>query len=171
VDVVAEPSSDESFMDQALREAQVAASEDEVPVGAVVVFEGRVVARGRNGKEHGQDPTAHAEILALREAGRVLGRWRLTGATLYVTLEPCAMCAGAVVQARIDRLVFGCRDPKAGATGSLMNLVQDPRLNHQVVVTEGVQGAAASSMLKDFFRARRRGRAGCGELAELVEGT
>ena len=170
MDAVTDPSSDESFMDQALREAQVAASEGEVPVGAVVVFEGRVVARGHNGKEQSHDPTAHAEILALREAARVLGRWRLTGATLFVTLEPCAMCAGAVVQARIDRLVYGCRDPKAGATGSLMNLVQDPRLNHQVAVTEGVQGAAASEVLKEFFRAKRRGRAGCGELAELVEG-
>lgn len=156
-------------MEEALREAQAAASEGEVPVGAVVVHQGQVIARGHNRKEQAHDPTAHAEVLALREAARVLGAWRLTGATLYVTLEPCAMCAGAVVQARIDRLVYGCRDPKAGATGSLMNLVQDGRLNHRVELTEGVAGEAASRLLKDFFRARR-GRAGCGELAELVEG-
>ena len=161
---------DTTFMDEALREARVAAEEGEVPVGAVVVHGGKVIARGRNRKEQSHDPTAHAEVLALREAAAVFGAWRLSGATLYVTLEPCAMCAGAVVQARIDRLVFACRDPKAGATGSLMNLVQDGRLNHRVELTEGVRSEEASGLLKDFFRARRRGRAGCGELAELVEG-
>jgi len=147
---------DLAFMDQALTEAQRAADEGEVPVGAVVVHQGRVIARGHNRKEQGRDPTAHAEILALREAAQVLGAWRLSGATLYVTLEPCAMCAGAMVQARVERLVFGCLDPKAGAAGSLMNLVQDERLNHRVVLTEGVQGERSSALLKDFFRARRR---------------
>ena len=157
-------------MDEALREAQAAAQEGEVPVGAVVVHDGRVIARGRNRKEQLPDPTAHAEILALREAAKVLGAWRLSGATLYVTLEPCAMCAGAIVQARVARVVFGCRDPKAGATGSLMNLVQDARLNHRVELSEDVQGEQASEMLKQFFRARRGRVGGSGELAELVEG-
>ena len=162
---------DSLFMQQALAEANAAAAEGEVPVGAVLVVDGQVVARGRNAKELSGDPTAHAELVAIREAAQALGRWRLSGATLYVTLEPCPMCAGAIVQARVDRLVFGCRDPKAGATGSLMNLVQDERLNHRVELVEGVCAEQASALLKDFFRARRRrGSAACGELAELVEG-
>ena len=161
---------DTAFMDEALSEAATAAAEGEVPVGAVVVLGGKVIARGRNRKEQLHDPTAHAEILALREASAALGAWRLSGATLYVTLEPCAMCAGAIVQARVERVVFGCRDPKAGATGSLMNLVQDARLNHRVELSEGVQGEQASLMLKEFFRARRGRVVGSGELAELVEG-
>ncbi len=162
--------SDEAFMAEALAEARAAGEAGEVPVGAVVVHQGQIVARGRNRKEAQGDPTAHAEVLALREAAQALGAWRLSGATLYVTLEPCPMCAGALVQARVDRLVFGCRDPKAGAVGSLMNLCQDPRLNHRLVVTEGVHGQEASGLLKAFFKARRGKDKTFGELAELVEG-
>ena len=164
------PLPDTFFMQQALAEARAAGEAGDVPVGAVLVVDGEVVARGRNRKEQDLDPTGHAEILTLREAARALGAWRLSGATLYVTLEPCAMCAGALVQARVGRLVFACRDPKAGATGSLMNLVQDPRLNHRVEIAEGTCGEQASALLKDFFRARRRtGSAERGELAERLK--
>src|SRR5512147_913092 len=126
-------------MEEALRLAREAGEAGEVPVGAVAVFEGRVVGRGMNAREETLDPTAHAELLAIREAARALGRWRLSGVTLYVTLEPCAMCAGAMVLARIDRLVYGADDPKAGAVGSLMDLSRDPRLNHQFAVEGGVR--------------------------------
>src|SRR6201994_1295442 len=129
---------DEQWMSEALALARLAAAEGEVPIGAVVVFEGSVVGRGRNARERLHDPTAHAEILALQEAARALSRWRLTGATLYATLEPCFMCAGALVNSRIDRLVFAVPDPKAGAVGSLFNVPEDPRLNHRVSVSSGV---------------------------------
>jgi tRNA(adenine34) deaminase len=126
-----------------------------VPVGAVVVVDGAVVGRGQNAREALHDPTHHAEIAALREASQTLGRWRLSGATLYVTLEPCFMCAGALVLARTDRVVFATRDAKAGAAGSLASVPTDPRLNHRVDVTEGVLAAEASRMLRDFFAKRR----------------
>lgn len=139
----------------ALDLAREAGRRGEVPVGAVVVRDGRVVGRGYNRRESRRDPTAHAEILALRQAARVLGGWRLSGCVLYVTLEPCVMCAGAMVLARIDRLVFGAADPKGGAAGSLMNVVQDGRLNHWVDVVPGIEAEACGQLLKDFFRTRR----------------
>jgi tRNA(adenine34) deaminase len=147
---------DVEAMEAALALAREAAAAGEVPVGAVAVFEGRVVGRGRNAREGANDPTAHAELLAVQEASRTLGRWRLTGVTLYVTLEPCAMCAGAMVLARIDRLVFGATDPKAGAAGSLQDLTADPRLNHRFPVEGGVLGDRSGDLLRDFFRARRK---------------
>ena len=146
---------DQDAMAEALALAREAGEAGEVPVGAVAVFEGRVVGRGRNRREEAADPTAHAELLAVQEAARTLGRWRLTGVTLYVTLEPCAMCAGALVLARIDRLVFGASDPKAGAVGSLQDLSADPRLNHRYPVTRGLLGEEGGALLKAFFRARR----------------
>jgi tRNA(adenine34) deaminase len=143
-------------MREALLLAREAAARGEVPVGAVALFEGRVVGRGANARESARDPTAHAELLAIQDAARALGRWRLTGVTLLVTLEPCAMCAGAMVLARIDRLVYGATDPKAGAVGSLMDLSADPRLNHRFPVERGVLGEEASELLRAFFRDRRR---------------
>jgi tRNA(adenine34) deaminase len=139
----------------ALEEAQKAFEEEEVPVGAAVVFDGRVVGRGHNAKESGCDPTAHAEVLAIRRAARALGRWRLSGCTLYVTLEPCPMCIGAMISARLDRLVFGCADEKAGAAVTLYDLARDPRMNHQLEVASGVMADEAARLLKDFFRKRR----------------
>src|SRR5438067_12131562 len=147
---------DESWMAEALAEARRAADEGEVPIGSVVVFDGRIVGRGRNARERLNDPTAHAEILALQEAARSLGRWRLTGATIYATLEPCPMCAGALVNARIDRLVYAVPDPKAGAAGTLFDIVRDGRLNHRVEVTTGVLAAECGALLTEFFRARRK---------------
>ena len=150
---------DETWMALALAEARLAAGEGEVPIGAVVVCEGRVVARGRNARERLSDPTAHAEVVALRAAARALGRWRLTGCTLYVTLEPCFMCAGALVNARVDRLVFSVPDPKAGAVGSLADVGRDPRLNHRLEVASGALAAECGDLLRSFFRERRgRGR-------------
>ncbi len=146
---------DERYMQEALAEAARAAALDEVPVGAVVVREGEILGRGHNLRETRGDPTAHAEIVALREAARRAGHWRLEGAVMYVTLAPCAMCAGALVLARVERLVFGARDPKAGACGSLMDIVRDPRLNHRLAVTEGVLGERCGEILREFFRRRR----------------
>ncbi|HET6341069.1 MAG TPA: tRNA adenosine(34) deaminase TadA [Gemmatimonadota bacterium] len=143
-------------MAEALSLAREAAAGGDVPVGALVVVDGETVGRGANRTEAWQDPTAHAEILALREAARGLGSWRLTGATLYVTLEPCAMCAGACVLARIERLVYGADDPKAGMCGSLENLVEDARLNHRIEVVRGVAAVEAGNLLKEFFHQRRR---------------
>ena len=148
---------DVEAMEAALELARQAAAAGEVPVGAVALFEGRVVGRGRNLREEANDPTAHAELLAIQEAARALGRWRLTGVTVYVTLEPCAMCAGAMVLARIDRLVLGADDPKAGAVGSLMDLSADPRLNHRFPVERGLLGDRCGALLRDFFRSRRAG--------------
>ena len=147
---------DETWMSEALAEARRAASEGEVPIGAVVVCEGQIVGRGRNARERLHDPTAHAEVLALRQASQALRRWRLTGTTVYATLEPCPMCAGALVNARVDRLVFAVPDPKAGATGTLFDLVRDPRLNHRVEVESGVLAEECGALLRAFFRARRR---------------
>ena len=145
-------------MDEALELARAAAAWGEVPVGAVVVgADGRELGRGANRRELDQDPLAHAELLALRAAARATGSWRLAGATLYVTLEPCAMCAGALVLARVERLVFGAADPKAGFCGSLGDLVRDPRLNHRLTVTAGVRAAACGELLRDFFAGLRRG--------------
>ncbi len=145
----------ERWMRQALDLARAAAERGEVPVGAIAVHEGAVVGRGANAREGARDPTAHAELLAVQEAARTLGRWRLSGVTVYATLEPCAMCAGAMVLARIDRLVFAASDPKAGACGSLMDLTADPRLNHRFPVERGVLGEESSELLRTFFRARR----------------
>lgn len=139
----------------ALAEAEAAAAHGDVPVGAVVLADGEVVAARHNEREIRGDPTAHAEILALRDAAAALGTWRLERATLVVTLEPCPMCAGALVAGRLGRLVFGAPDPKAGACGSLYNLCADPRLNHELPVTGGVLGDDASALLVRFFTARR----------------
>lgn len=146
---------DVHWMALALEEAESAAASGEVPVGAVVVGDGALLARDRNRTRELADPTAHAEILALRAAAAKLGDWRLTGCTLYVTLEPCAMCSGAIVLSRIDRLVFAAHDPKAGMSGSLGNIVQDERLNHRVRVDTGVMAEQASTLLRGFFRERR----------------
>jgi tRNA(adenine34) deaminase len=147
----------EESMREALALAREAGAQGEVPVGAVAILDGRIVGRGANARESARDPTAHAELTALREAARTLGRWRLTGVTLVVTLEPCAMCAGAMVLARIDRLVYAASDPKAGAVGSLMDLSQDARLNHRFEVLRGVLADEAGELLRAFFRARRGG--------------
>jgi tRNA(adenine34) deaminase len=147
---------DETFMAEALAEARRAAAEGEVPIGAVLVVEGRIAGRGRNARERLQDPTAHAEILALQEAARSLGRWRLTESTMYATLEPCPMCAGALVNARVDRLVYGVADPKAGAVDTLFDVVRDSRLNHRVAVSSGVLAAECGALLREFFRERRK---------------
>jgi tRNA(adenine34) deaminase len=140
----------------ALVEAELAAAHDDVPIGAVVVRGDEVIAQAHNRREADQDPTAHAEVLALRGASAAVGSWRLTGCTLYVTLEPCTMCAGALVLARLDRLVFAADDPKAGAVGALYDVPRDPRLNHQLQVIRGVAADAAGATLKAFFAARRR---------------
>jgi tRNA(adenine34) deaminase len=147
---------DDDAMAAALAEAAAAPAHGDVPVGAVVVVDGRVVASRHNERELTGDPTAHAEVLALRDAASALGRWRLDDATVVVTLEPCPMCAGALVAGRVGRLVFGAPDPKAGACGSLYNLCADPRLNHEPVVVTGVRADDASDLLTSFFRGRRR---------------
>lgn len=153
---IAAPGVDDA-MQEALRLAREAAERGEVPVGAVALCDGRIVGRGANSRESDRDPTAHAELLAIQEAARTLGRWRLTGVTLVVTLEPCAMCAGAMVLARIDRLVFGASDPKAGAVGSVLDLSADPRLNHRFEVERGLRADECGALLKEFFRSRRGG--------------
>ena len=140
----------------ALREAARAIDHDDVPVGAVIVHAGEVVGVGRNERELRQDPTAHAEILALREAARAVGSWRILDATLYVTLEPCAMCAGAIVLARVPRVVFGTTDPKAGAAGSVLDVLAEPRLNHRPLVEGGLLADECAAQLRAFFAARRR---------------
>ncbi|MFH1007123.1 MAG: tRNA adenosine(34) deaminase TadA [Candidatus Latescibacterota bacterium] len=148
-------SDDERWMRAALLEAKQAFSERETPVGAVVVHQGKIIGRGYNQVERLQDPTAHAEILAIGAAANAMGSWRLEGATLYVTLEPCAMCAGAIVLSRLSRLVFGAPDPKTGACGSLFDIVQDTRLNHQVEVASGIMEAECGGLLRDFFKTLR----------------
>lgn len=142
-------------MDQALALARDAASMGEVPVGAVVVRDGRVIGTGFNRREADQDPTAHAELLAIRQAAQHIGDWRLQGCTLYVTLEPCAMCTGAMVLARVDRCVYGCADPKGGFMGTLGNLHDHSRLNHRFPVTPGVRGKESAELLVSFFRRLR----------------
>jgi tRNA(adenine34) deaminase len=151
-----ERQTDERMMRQAIREAELALEADDVPVGAVIVHGGRIIGRGHNQRERLQDPTAHAEIIALTAAAAERGSWRMEGCTLYVTLEPCVMCAGAIVLARIDRLVFGADDPKAGACGSIYNVVEDRRLNHQPAMTTGILADQCGDLLRSFF-ARQRG--------------
>lgn len=143
-------------MKQAYAEAQAALASDEVPVGAVIVREGQVIAAAHNGREQLRDPTAHAEMVAITQAAAALNSWRLEGCTLYVTLEPCPMCAGAILQARISRVVYGAKDPKAGAVDSLFELLTDRRLNHRAEVTGGVMSDECGQMLTDFFAAKRR---------------
>jgi tRNA(adenine34) deaminase len=146
---------DEYFMRLAIREAERAVEHDDVPIGAVVVRDGEVIAAGHNERELRQDPTAHAEILALREAARAARVWRVLDSVLYVTLEPCAMCAGAIVLARVPRVVFGCTDPKAGAAGSVLDVLAEPRLNHRPDVAGGLLAAECATLLTDFFASRR----------------
>ncbi len=152
--------SDHYFMGLALDEAGQAFLKGEVPVGAVLVRDGEVLGRGFNGTEGDKDPTAHAEVVAIRAAASATGSWRLTGATLYVTLEPCTMCIGAAILARVERLVFGAFDPKSGAVGSLFNIASDERLNHRIGVLSGVRGAECSKLLKRFFKDLRERRKG-----------
>jgi tRNA(adenine34) deaminase len=153
--------SDEAMMREAIGEATAAAADGEVPVGAVVVLNGRVIARGRNRSIRDCDPTAHAEIVALREAAAAVGNYRLTGAIVYTTVEPCAMCAGALVWARVARLVYGARDPKAGAVHSLFEICTSDTLNHRIDVAEGVLEEDCRALMQEFFRSRRtRGRQG-----------
>ena len=142
-------------METALEQARLAIDHGDVPVGAVVVRGGDVIAARRNERELTGDPTAHAEILAIRDAAAVVGHWRLADCTMVVTLEPCPMCAGAMVNARIERLVYGATDPKAGAAGSLMNVVADPRLNHRIPIVSGVAADRCGALLVEFFAARR----------------
>ena len=146
---------DQRFMQAAIDQANIALENDDVPVGAVIVCENKIIARGYNQRQQLNDPTAHAEIIALTAAAEHIGHRRLLNCTIYVTLEPCPMCAGALVLARIDRLVFGCDDPKTGACGSLYNIVQDNRLNHRLETTKGVLADDCSKMLQDFFSVKR----------------
>jgi tRNA(adenine34) deaminase len=154
MDVTA-PIDDAAAMAIALEEARLAGAQGDVPIGAVVLVDGRVISQAGNRREQDRDPTAHAEVLALRAAAAALGSWRLEGATLVVTLEPCPMCAGALVGARVARVVFGAANTDNGACGTLYNLCVDPRLNHEVAVVHGVQAERATALLDDFFAARR----------------
>ena len=144
-------------MYQALCEARLALEKGEIPIGAVAVYRGQVIGRGHNQKETMRDPTAHAEMLALREAASARNGWRLTGVTLYCTMEPCPMCAGAMVQARLTRLVYAIDDPKAGAAGSVVDLMQHPQLNHHIEIQRGVMAVEAETLLQEFFRGLRDG--------------
>ena len=146
---------DELWMEEALREAQRAEAAGEVPVGAVIIYQDRIVARGHNRNLLEHDPTAHAEIVAMREAGRIIGNHRLVDCDLYVTIEPCPMCAGAMVHARIRRLIYGADDPRAGAVHSVMQVVNHPQLNHRTEITSGVLAGRCMDMLQTFFRAKR----------------
>jgi tRNA(adenine34) deaminase len=146
---------DIDFMEAALAEARLAAEAGEVPIGAVVAREGAIVARGQNRVLRDVDPTAHAEMVALRAAAAAVGNYRLNGCTLYVTLEPCSMCAGAMIHARLDRLAFAAADPKAGAAGSVLAVLNHPQLNHQMQVEQGICGEEAAELLRSFFRERR----------------
>ena len=143
------------YMQEALNEAAKAAEIGEIPIGAVIVRDGEIIARGHNRTETDKDPIAHAEMIAIRQAAEVLGGWRLPGCTMYVTVEPCSMCAGAIVWSRIEHLVIGTPDPKAGACGSVFNIVQEPKLNHFVQVETGLMQEECSRMMKDFFRKLR----------------
>ena len=150
---------DDDWMTIAIEEARAAAAQGDVPVGAVVVRDGEIIGRGHNRRELDQDPTAHAEVVALREAARTIGHWRISDATLYVTQEPCPMCAGALVNARIAHLVFGCLNPKAGAVQSLFTIVTDPRLNHRMEVRGEVRADECALLLTQFFAELRKGPA------------
>ena len=149
------PARDEHFMRLAIREARLALEHEDVPIGAVVVHRGELLAAAHNERELRQDPTAHAELLALREAAHALGSWRVLDTVLYVTLEPCAMCAGAIVLARVPRVVWGACDPKAGACGSVLDVLSEPRLNHRPEVAGGVLGGECGALLSEFFASRR----------------
>jgi tRNA(adenine34) deaminase len=146
---------DEDAMLLAIEQAQRALHHDDVPIGAVVVHRGAVIGAGHNERELRQDPTAHAEVIALRAAAEALGSWRVLDSTLYVTLEPCAMCAGAIVLSRVPRVVYGCTDPKAGAAGSVLDVLAEPRLNHRPSVTGGVLAGPCAALLTEFFAGRR----------------
>lgn len=147
---------DEKYMKEAIKQARKAAKLGEVPIGCVIVYEDKIISRGYNRRNTDKSTLAHAEITAIKRASRVIGDWRLEDCTLYVTLEPCQMCAGAIVQARISRVVIGCRNPKAGCAGSVLNLLQVPAFNHQVAITEGVRQEECSLILKTFFKALRK---------------
>jgi len=149
---------DLQFMQTALVEAELARAKGEVPIGAVIVHDGAIVGRGHNLRETSNDPTTHAEMVAIRQAAEALGHWRLLDTTLYVTLEPCVMCMGAIILARIPRLVFGCPDPRAGAVGSIYDFSQDERFNHKVDVTREVLGEKCSQLLSGFFQELRAGK-------------
>jgi tRNA(Arg) A34 adenosine deaminase TadA len=153
--IATSPTEDERWMREALRLAEAAAAADEVPVGCVIVHAGRAVGRAHNQRETLQDPTAHAEMIAITQAAEALGTWRLHGCTVYVTLEPCAMCAGAMVLARVDRCVWGAADPKAGAVESVFRLLEEPRLNHRVATRGGVLAEACGGILSEYFAAKR----------------
>ena len=153
--MTAEAITDQEAMQAALDEARLAAEAGEVPIGAIVVHQGKVIGRGQNSLLRNLDPTAHAEIIAMRDAAKAIGNYRLIGCTLYVTLEPCAMCAGALVNARVERLIFAAYDPKAGFCGSLGNLVQDARLNHRLEIETGLMEERSKEMLQSFFRQLR----------------
>ena len=143
-------------MQAALAEARLAAEAGEVPIGAVVVHQGKIIGRGQNSLLRNLDPTAHAEIIAMRDAARAIGNYRLLGCTLYVTLEPCAMCAGAMIHARLDRMVYAAIDPKAGACGSVLSVLNHPQLNHQMLVEQGMAAEESAELLRSFFRERRQ---------------
>lgn len=147
---------DGKWMGEALIEAARAAEIGEVPIGAVIVRDGAIIARGHNRREMDKDPTLHAEMIAIRDAARALGGWRLSGCTLYVTIEPCPMCAGAVLMARIDRVVYGAADPKAGCAGTLYDLLSDGRFNHRAEITPGVRETECGAIIRDFFQNKRR---------------
>ena len=149
---------EEMFMKEALKEAELAFSDDEVPVGAVILRDGEIVGRGRNGRETLKDPTCHAEIMAIRDAAARLGGWRLHQCEMYVTMEPCPMCAGAILQARIKKLYIGAMDPKGGACGSLLNLVQDQRFNHYVEMETGILESECRTIVRKFFNNLREKR-------------
>lgn len=147
---------EEKYMKEAIRQAKKAWALEEVPIGCVIVYEGKIIARGYNRRNTDKNTLSHAELNAIRKASRKLGDWRLEGCTMYVTLEPCQMCAGAIVQARIDRVVIGSMNPKAGCAGSILNLLEVPQFNHQVMITQGVLQEECSALLSDFFRELRR---------------
>ena len=149
---------DQQFMQAALDEAALATAKGEVPIGAVIVLDGKIIGRGHNLRETSNDPTTHAEMVAIRQAAEHIGHWRLLDTTLYVTLEPCVMCMGAIILARIPHLVYACRDPRAGAVGSIYDFAKDERFNHQVEVTEGVLGEECSQLLRGFFKELRAGK-------------
>jgi len=146
---------DEQFMKAALGQAGIALENGDVPIGAVIVHQNKIIAKGYNQRHQLNDPTAHAEIIALTAAAQYIGNWRLQGCSIYVTLEPCPMCAGALVLARIERLIYGCDDPKAGACGSLYNIVQDKRLNHRLEITKGILADQCTAILQAFFKNKR----------------
>lgn len=149
---------DVAFMQEALSLAKKAKDLDEVPIGAVIVFNDKIIAKGYNQRNTKKNPLAHAEIQAIEEAAKVIGDWRLEGCSIYVTLEPCPMCAGAIVQARIDKIIFGTRNPKAGCGGSIINILDEPKFNHQVEIVEGICQEECSKILKDFFAKMRNKR-------------